>query len=590
MSTSQNQTPQIDFIADVFQLAAVRRFPGKVDLSRKALPIVESLSPLWFDDLKEAKAFRILNAEALSLKDGDYITFATDVPVRRQLVSGGYPVARELEVVAESYAKELAESIHLSLPSQAKNKLTREIEIQKEELSQEKTSFEQRQAALLTTLHHQEQEIERRNAELDTRERDLVQHSQAIQELELRYAPFLPTGISNQPSQGYLPPSTFKALYADWPAMLRSYGHITSGDELPERSLLLSVLTAFMTGGLVLLDGPVGVGKTSIVGKSAKVLTGVDDASNIIPVRPGWIDPTDLVGFYDPRHRDYQPSVFLTSLNRARERSERLHIVCLDELNLARIENYGADLLSCMEYRDERQLTLYSPDVQQSLASELELISCSQHSNEEMIRGQKIAHTLSKFPAQFKVPYNIVMVGTLNSDETTYDISPKVIDRSFIVRLPIINLSIIGIGEKSEAGNSCVLNTCDFRQAVQAEISANVNFRLLVKTVAGLQEYLQVLGIPIGHRVMRDLEVFAATSHTVGLDDPTLILKHFILLKIIPRIRCQVNATTKKAWSDFQTHLREFLGTETAGVIENLERQWDDGNARYTIRYFDTVQ
>lgn len=84
-------------------------------------------------------------------------------------------------------------------------------------------------------------------------------------------------------------------LISQWQNALVSNGLI-----LPKTlsiSYLVSLLSAFFSGSLVLLNGPVGVGKTSIVKKSAKLLGG---NCKVIPVRPAWLDPADLLGFFDP--------------------------------------------------------------------------------------------------------------------------------------------------------------------------------------------------------------------------------------------------------------------------------------------------
>ncbi|MFN5967951.1 MAG: hypothetical protein ACK46E_23125, partial [Pseudanabaena sp.] len=70
-------------------------------------------------------------------------------------------------------------------------------------------------------------------------------------------------------------------------------------------SFLLSMLSGFYSGGIVLLNGSVGVGKTSIVKHSAKLIGGFHE---IIPVRPAWIEPADLLGFFDPIHEIFRPT------------------------------------------------------------------------------------------------------------------------------------------------------------------------------------------------------------------------------------------------------------------------------------------
>lgn len=471
----------------------------------------------------------------------------------------------------------------------------KQLELEKNALtSQEKELNEQRAQLELDQVDHADQKRQLASARsaiyltsqrLEEREQKCEQKEATLRQTEARIRPFLddsPTKVTS-----IMPSSDFSKLGERWLSILGSCGHITTSDGVSEQSFLLSLLCTLFTGGLLLLDGPVGVGKTSIVKRTAEVLTGVDDASDVVPVRPGWIDSTDLVGFYDPHHREFQPGTFLTALRKAGIRSDRLHLICLDELNLARIENYGADLLSCMEYRQERQLPLYSLDVQSSLRTEWQHLTSIEDQSQ---RRTRLTQLLDTFPAQFQLPMNAVIAGTLNSDETTYDISPKVIDRAFVVRLPAADLANVARTKEVDSDSQrCVVDVCDFRQAVGVKKDANIDFDWLMERVKEFQEPLKFLGIPLGYRAKRDLETFAAVARAIGLENREVILKHFLLTKILPRIRCQKNERTPKEWEKLQSLLRSIHMTDSTGVIENLERQWAD-RSRYTVRYFDVVQ
>jgi len=123
------------------------------------------------------------------------------------------------------------------------------------------------------------------------------------------------------------------------------------------------------------------------------------------------------------------------------------------------------------------------------------------------------------------------------------------------------------------------------RAAVNANLASQVGFDLLLKEITKLQEPLKNLGIPFGHRVKRDLNIFTATAQAVGLDNVEEIFKYFLFLKILPRIRCQRSERTRDAWEKFQILLKPFQRPDLMGVIEDIKRQWDDPSC-YTIRYF----
>ena len=226
----------------------------------------------------------------------------------------------------------------------------------------------------------------------------------------------------------------------------------SAGLRLPEDiclSFLVSTLTACLSGSLVLLSGPVGTGKTSTIRTAAQLL---DGGVEVVPVRPGWLDSSDLLGFYDPLRNIYSPSPFVNGLIEAKNYSDRLFFLALDELNLARIEDYGADLLSVLEYskgdgegKRTDGLKLYAQDLQTRLRNELTLLCTEQAelqkegrnlSVEKRLRLEELAGLLKTYPGTLGIPENLVLLGTLNADETTYDLSPKVIDRSYVIQFP----------------------------------------------------------------------------------------------------------------------------------------------------------
>jgi 5-methylcytosine-specific restriction protein B len=121
----------------------------------------------------------------------------------------------------------------------------------------------------------------------------------------------------------------------------------------------------------------------------------------VLPVQPGWYDQSGLLGHVSVLHDSvYRGTPFLTLLQRASENPSEVHVVILDEMNLSHPEQYMAQLLSGME-----------------LSGNIEL------------------HTLKEedvgVPKRIAYPSNLVIIGTINMDETTHGLSDKVLDRAF---------------------------------------------------------------------------------------------------------------------------------------------------------------
>lgn len=153
--------------------------------------------------------------------------------------------------------------------------------------------------------------------------------------------------------------------------------------------------------------------------------SGAEPASNhlFLPVRSDWRDEKPLLGYFNPLANRYEWTPFLRFLLRA-EASFRggdgaAYFVILDEMNLARVEWYFADLLSLLEAgRGPDGFTL-----------------------EPLRFDYDAAATGELPPRQLFLPPNLYFVGTINSDESTQTLSPKVLDRAWVLEAPSADFS-----------------------------------------------------------------------------------------------------------------------------------------------------
>lgn len=164
-----------------------------------------------------------------------------------------------------------------------------------------------------------------------------------------------------------------------------------------------AVLTGLSGSGKTLLARAYG---TAIAGKS-----GADESQLcIVPVQPGWYDPTALLGYVNPLQGEtYLRTPFLEFLLRAADSPTRPFTAVLDEMNLSRPEQYLAPILSAMETGVPLNL-------------------------------HREGDTLDGIPSTIRYPSNLVIIGTVNMDETTHGISDKVLDRAFTIEFWDIDL------------------------------------------------------------------------------------------------------------------------------------------------------
>lgn len=179
--------------------------------------------------------------------------------------------------------------------------------------------------------------------------------------------------------------------------------------------------TAIKTGNLVILAGMSGTGKSALVDTYAKAL-GIGKNVLMIPVRPSWNDDSDLLGYVDLIHMVYRPSDtgFINKIVEASrpENKNKVYLICLDEMNLARVEHYFSQFLSILEKPvGSRELVLY----------------------DEQYAGQ--LYNSSKYPQHVSLGDNVKFIGTVNIDESTYHFSDKVLDRANVISLEVLDYS-----------------------------------------------------------------------------------------------------------------------------------------------------
>ena len=232
-------------------------------------------------------------------------------------------------------------------------------------------------------------------------------------------------------------------------------------------------LAALRTKPFMLLAGISGTGKSRIVREMAfktcpKYLQDKDGTTPgnycMIEVKPNWHDSMELIGYYSNLSQSYQFKKFVKFLVKAQMNPEVPFFVCLDEMNLAPVEQYFAEILSILETRNHPKKdgqpdmsTIKTGVIVDSMyfdkitwkdeqgATHVKLITSDadwykaffsvENGSEEEAQVMKYqrSHTLQE--EGLKLPDNVFIIGTVNMDDTTHPFSRKVIDRAMTIEM-----------------------------------------------------------------------------------------------------------------------------------------------------------
>jgi hypothetical protein len=187
--------------------------------------------------------------------------------------------------------------------------------------------------------------------------------------------------------------------------------------------LVTYYILSLATKPFVILSGISGTGKTKLAQLVADyIVEPTPDSAEkaFVSVRPDWTDNSYLLGWYNAIAEQYETTPVLKLIIAADSHPDVPHFIILDEMNIAKVEHYFSDFLSCME---TRRVDPESNKVRQ------EPIHLRNHTDEENGNGD------CSVPAKIEIPVNIYVTGTVNVDESTYMFSPKVLDRANVIEL-----------------------------------------------------------------------------------------------------------------------------------------------------------
>ena len=207
-------------------------------------------------------------------------------------------------------------------------------------------------------------------------------------------------------------------------------------------------ITAIKSKPFLLLAGISGTGKSRIVRELARACWDVDSEEykahkpknfEMVQVKPNWHDSSELIGYVSRIDGvRYVVGPFLKFMVKAIQDPNTPYFLCLDEMNLAPVEQYFAEFLSVVESRkvDKDGNVVTDPLVDYSSTEEYKSLIDQLFCDD----AERKAYLTEVGGKRLTIPQNLIVVGTVNMDETTFSFSRKVLDRAMTIEMNEVDL------------------------------------------------------------------------------------------------------------------------------------------------------
>lgn len=335
----------------------------------------------------------------------------------------------------------------------------------------------------------------------------------------------------------------------------------------------LQYLSALRTKPFMLLAGISGTGKSRIVRKLAQasvteelqkkydpksVENGFDRWQlhkpanfELIQVKPNWHNSLEVVGYKSNiggPHYEFTP--FVEFVARAWKHLDIPFFLCLDEMNLAPVEQYFAEFLSAIESRSIENGE-YETDPIIKPFSEFDTIDDNGNVTDKL-SDRMIAKLIGKLDTQTKsdlaerfrtkgltLPKNLLVLGTVNMDETTFSFSRKVLDRAMSIVMNDVEYDKFFTGETENdmAEFDDATKELLIDRPIRGLEAENNGAEQVEQYLTAINDVLNDTPFKLGYRAANEALLYVSAAHQFdGSIDVNVALDEFTLMKILSRI------------------------------------------------------
>ena len=288
-------------------------------------------------------------------------------------------------------------------------------------------------------------------------------------------------------------------------------------------------VSAIASTKLVILQGISGTGKTSI---SLAWGNFVKHPSCVASVQPSWRDRTDIFGYLNEFTKKFNETDFLAYLYEAGYTDE-IYTVILDEMNLARVEYYFAEMLSILEMHSTKDW-------------KIEVVQSSWPTDpKKLVRGK------------LQIPPNAWYIGTINNDDSTFMVTDKVYDRA----MPI-DINEKGIAFEPDQVDAIDVNYSYLNGLFEKAMSDYAISPATLKKIDEMDNYtIKHFRVAFGNRIVKHMRKFVPVYVACGGDE-TEAVDYFMAKKVLRK---------------FEALNLALIRDEIDGYIEFLDKNFGKG-------------
>lgn len=304
-----------------------------------------------------------------------------------------------------------------------------------------------------------------------------------------------------------------------------------------ELEVMRQVFASFGAAKMLILQGISGTGKTSLPYALGQF---VQNPSLICSVQPSWRDRTELFGYYNDFTKKYSETEFLKTIYESHYQDD-IRVIILDEMNIARVEYYFAEMLSILELprEEERYFSVVS--------------SRAENDPDKMVDGK------------IWIPSNVFYVGTINNDDSTFAVADKVYDRAIPIDLDD-RAEVFEAPDTEPMRIQASYLTSLYQKAKEDYPLSEENLLLLDKLDRYLIEHFR---LTFGNRILRQIKDFVPCYVACGGTELNGIDFMF----------------AKKILRKFESLGLGFIRDEIDGLIEYLNHTFGTENFRVSKDY-----